>query len=73
MQPVYYQYDFATLSPEQRLQLAEDLIASVRSENALGAFSASEIDVMEQEMAAIRRGESPTVSWSTLRQRLMPQ
>ena len=66
MQPIFYQYDFVSLSPAQRLELAQELIASVRSEALADDFSSDEIAAMENEMVAIRRGEIKPISWDQL-------
>lgn len=73
MQPIFYQYDFGSLSPSQRLELAQELIASVRCEAQMGDFTPSEIDEMESEMAAIRRGEIKPVSWHSLHKNFTAQ
>lgn len=70
MQPIFYQYDFVSLSPSQRLELAQELIASVRTESLAGDFSDADIEAMEHEMAQIRKGNIATMAWATFRKDL---
>ena len=71
MQSLFYEYDFSSLSPAQRLELAEELVASVRSEAQAGEFSVAEMAQMQNEMEAIRNGSISTVSWESLKKRLL--
>ncbi len=62
--------DIFSLPSEQRLHLAEQLIASVRLDHDGFDFSPQEIEEMEAELAAIRRGEVTTVSWDEIKRQL---